>query len=415
MMTPYAGRDAQSRPDAPTIDANAEADGGGGSLDAAMGDAGDAAMGDAGEAGLPDAGRLPCMPEPDDYTPRISMSMTDSWPACISDDNQYHRIEMSISTIGRVDAYERIFSPSHGSPPSRGLLYYLDGRDPTPDAFLMARMVYQEMNGLDSRVQRRADEHFEAPMDPSCTSPNPCQCTATAAANPMYCVGPAVLGPIILSNLNRGIMGDATEPARVYAARVEAALLWFLYLSPYKESLSCTTTARDCDSAWAYYTGGADRDGGYGLAREVRTLDRETHDRIWDGLLAVRCWRDLDPAPIATMTALRDRARRQMDRALERGMVQVVVDRLRRWARSSGPDRAAHLAFLRTLLSPIPETTITDAMGMRYTVPARPSLMDRTISARSEEDARYIASEIMQPDPDASGIIARLEALFPCP
>jgi hypothetical protein len=396
------------------LDASPERDAGSGARDAGS-EARDA-MADAGAA--PDAGLRTCEPGPDDYTPRVAMSSTDGWPPCISDDNVYHPIEMSISTIARVDAYERIFSPAHGEPPSRGLLYYLDGRDPSPDDFLNARMVYQEMNGLDSRVQRRTDEHFPAPMDPACTSANPCQCTSTAAANPMYCAGPAVLGPIILSNLNRGIAGDASEPSRVQAARVEAALLWFLYISSYKESLTCTTTARDCDSAWAYYTGGADRDGGFGLAREVLGLEPETHHRIWDGLLAVRCWRDLDPGATATMTELRERARRQQDRALQRGVVRVVIDRLERFARSSGADREAHLAFLRTLLAPIPERTISDATGMMYTVPARPSLMDHIIAERSASDAAFIASEITESDPsgiDAAAIAARLDALVPCP
>ena len=49
-----------------------------------------------------------CAPLPTDYMPRDNSSAADSWPACISDDNAYHQIQPSVSTIARVAAFEVI-------------------------------------------------------------------------------------------------------------------------------------------------------------------------------------------------------------------------------------------------------------------------------------------------------------------
>ena len=99
---------------------------------------------------------------------------------------------------------------------------------------------------------------------------------------PDYCVGPARIQPVILGALQQGAMGVG-DPL-VNAARVEAGLLWFFYVSQYKESYTCTTKAKDCDSAYAYYTGGEPARGGIGLAGRVAEADPAAHDRAWDGL-----------------------------------------------------------------------------------------------------------------------------------
>jgi hypothetical protein len=194
--------------------------------------------------------------------------------------------------------------------------------DPTSDAasadFLTARSIYQEDEGLDSRVVRRYDPHYRVPDGTDCTL------DGVPEDYPDYCVGPAQLQPILLDAFNRGAMDDAV---REQAARIEAALLWFLYVSPYKESLTCSDVARDCDSSYAYYTGGAEARGGIGLARYVAEVDPHAHDRAWDGLLAVRCWRDLDDGELAVEDELRDRAREQYDRALIDGLAAIVRDR----------------------------------------------------------------------------------------
>ncbi|MDQ3032903.1 MAG: hypothetical protein M3Y87_10835 [Myxococcota bacterium] len=353
-----------------------------------------------------DGAGLTCTPFPGDYTPRIAMSSTDEWPPCIVDVGTYARVEPTISSIARVEAYDTLVAPG-------GVIAGAD-RDPSAAAFTEARTIYETDQGLGSRVIRRSDETIPAP------EPNDCRIASVVAASPEYCVGPTQLSPILREAFAAGMIGGA-EPSRVYAARIDAALTWFLYLSPAKESLTCTTTARDCDSAWAYYTGGVEsRDGGNGLARRVRTLDRETHDRIWDALLAVRCWRDLDPSDVATERLdLRARARAQLARALDRGMALVIADRLRQMQAASGDAQRAHFEWLRVIAAPLPERTIPspDPGGADILVPARASLVDRMLRARSASVADFVEMEMSSSDPadvDVDAIVTMLESIFPC-
>lgn len=399
-----AGAIACGGPDPAALDAGT--DGGPPGADAGVADAGalDASALDGGDA---DAMIEACLPLPGDYTPRIAMSETDDWPPCISDVGAYARIEPTISTIARVEAFDAIFAPG-------GILAGAD-RDPGATEFTDARALYDADEGLGSRVVRRSDEHAAAP------TPSDCRMGSVLAAAPDYCLGPSQLLPIVRAGFVAGQTG-AEPPSRVHAARIDAALTFFLYLSPYKESLSCTSTARDCDSAWAYYTGGDEsRDGGLGLARLVRSLDREAHDRIWDALLAVRCWRDLDPDPIAgAELELRDRARAQLDRALDRGLALVLIDHLRRMDAASGDERRAHYEWLRVMLAPLPAHDVPspDPGGGTIPIPARASLADRMIRARDAAAADRIGSEFeaatSADDVDAAEIAAELEALFPC-
>jgi hypothetical protein len=254
-------------------------------------------------------------------------------------------------------------------------------------------------------------------MRPStCTDQYLCRCLDVAAANPAHCVGPALLQPVVVSALNQGITGDPSEPSRVYAARAEAALAWMLYQSSYKESLSCEEDLGDCDSAWAYYTGGREREDGLGLARLVRALEPETHARIWDGLLAVRCWRDLDDAIPPARVDLQARARSQKDRALLRGMVVAITERLRAFRSSTGPAQQAHLAWLRTLLGRIPAHTLTDGTNT-FPVAEQPALFDRSLRVIDPASADFVAAEIAREPSmiDVDGIAARLDAAYPCP
>ena len=84
--------------------------------------------------------------------------------------------------------------------------------DPAPstDDFLQARLVYQEDEGLDSRVVRRYDHHYDRP------DAGGCEDDGIPEDHPDYCVGPAKLQPLILQALNAGIEG--TGP-RAQAAR----------------------------------------------------------------------------------------------------------------------------------------------------------------------------------------------------
>ena len=332
-----------------------------------------------------DAG-VACMALPTDYIPRSRMPAMPMWPTCISDDNTYRPINMSIGTIGRILGYEQMNrDPGMGRPNG----FFDPTRDPAADEFTAARLIYAQDNGLGSRIERRADEHFPQPM------PNDCQMEVVRTANPNYCVGPMRLLPIINTAFAAGQMGGMGTPNRVHAARIDAALMWFLYISPYKESLTCTTTPPDCDSGWAYYTGGQyDRTSSMqlGMARFVRALEPATHDRIWDGFLAVRCWKDALPMD----TAARERARTQLDRALTRGIVLMLNSRIRSVATTTGVERDAHFAWVK-VVGP---------------------LMDRAVRALDVTAANALQSAFMGTDPGAfpgAMVTATLERLFPCP
>lgn len=313
---------------------------------------------------LPATPGVTCEPLPTDYSPGAD----DMWDPCISDDGAYHRIQESISTIARVRAFEDIAE----------LLFDPSGR-PSPDDYLMARMLYQEDEGLDSRVARRYDPRFEVPEGTDCTQPG------TAETHPDYCVGPAVLQPTILDALNEGIEGGGVVPA----ARVEAGLIWFFYASTRKEAFSCTTTPKDCDSSYAYYTGGETDRGGIGFARYVNDVDPAAHDRAWDALLAVRCWRDLDPAETATDLELRDRARDQLDRAVSYGLAQVVRARLAAMCDAGdGLEALYHWTFVRTL-APALYPTLGAGRGVVEAAIALedPSAVDTDAFAQAIDDA----------------------------
>lgn len=353
-----------------------------GMIDGAMidGSMADGSMADSGmDAGvcmprdpatIPDPGS--CSPLPTDYTPCAD----DMWPACISDFGEYVRIQDTISSIARVRAFEEIAT-----------LLFDPTRDPSGADFLMARDIYQEEEGLDSRLVRRYDPHFDVPDGTDCTLPE------MASAFPDYCVGPAKLQPIVLDAFARGAAEEA--PTRLQAARIEATLLWFLYVSTYKESLTCTTKAKDCDSSYAYYTGGEPARGGIGLARYVREVDPYAHDRAWDGVLAVRCWRDLDSGDTATDLELRDRARNQYDRAILDGVAAIVSDRLRQVAATTGDEQAYHWAFVQTL---------------------GPAL-DRSYQERDAASAAAFASALeMSADAvDANALADAIDAAYDCP
>jgi len=329
------------------------------------------------DAGPADAGPLldagpACTRAPTDYAPGAD----DDWPACISDDGQYHRVEPTISTVARVMAFETI----------AGLLFD-PGRDPSPAEFLMARVLYQESEGLDSRIVRRFDPHFVVPDGTSCGDPGAPEMV------PDYCVGPARLQPLILGALNAGI--DGTEP-RAQAARIEAALLWFLYVSAYKEGLTCTTVPRDCDSSYAYYTGGEAAREGIGLARYVRGVDPLAHDRAWDGILALRCWRDLDPAATATDLATRELARDQYDRAVLDGVAAVLRQRLVLLGAATGGEAVYQHAFVTTL-GPV---------------------LDRHMRSTAPAEATALATALSASDPasvDVEAAVAAIDAVFRCP
>lgn len=316
-----------------------------------------------------------CTPLDTDYAPGAD----DMWAACVSDDGEYHRIQEDISSVARIAAFEELAA-----------LLFDPARDPSPDDFLEGRLIYQRDEGLDSRVVRRYDPHFEVPDGTDCTL------DGVPAMFPDYCVGPAVLAPMILDAFAAGIEGGGGALPRVQAARVEAGLLWFLYVSTAKESLTCTTTPKDCDSAYAYYTGGEPARGGLGLAARVEAVDPAAHDRAWDGLLALRCWRDLDPDPMATDLALRDRARAQYDRAVLDGVAAIVRDRLVQACEATDAELLYHWELARTL----------------------GRALDREATARDPDAAATLRAAFASDAPsdaDAAAAVDAIDAVFDCP
>lgn len=317
-----------------------------------------------------------CVPLATDYLPRVTNSSSDTWPACISDSNVFTPINPNISTVARVTAFEDI-----------AVALWRDGKRPTPDDFVNARVQYAVDQGLDSRVQRREDVHYAA-------APMPCSTAGIPEQYPDRCAGPTKLLPILNDAFAKGAMG---EQPLVHAARVEAALTWFLYLSALSEVMSCTQRPQDCDSCWAYYAGGAPRGMPLGLGKRVRELGRETHDRAYDATLAVRCWRNVDnESGVAMDLARRDLAREQLDRALLRGVALVVRQAATEIPCSTGDVQAARFTFVTTLLP----------------------FFERPARERNAAQADVLAREAMRAsagEVDVAALTAALDALFPCP
>jgi hypothetical protein len=340
--------------------------------------AGDMATSTAGlcapdEMVVPIATAASCAPAPTDYAPRQAASAQDQWAACVSDSNEYVPFNTSISSLARVGAWEEMGR----------VLGFGTAKAPTPAEFTEARVIYTREQGIESRVSRREDEHYPA-VGKLCRDMSPDE----QQANADRCVGPVKIRPILNAAFLDGING--VEPT-VNAARIEAALLWQFYISAFKEATSSADAAVDTDSMWAKYTGGEPRTGGLGLARYVRARSLETHDRIWDGLLAVRCWRDLDnPTGPAMDLNMRNLARAQLDRALLRGMALIVRQ------------RAALLPCRNSF----------------ETVKILGRMLGREAALRDPAAATVLAAEVDKADPamvDKAALVGALDQLFPCP
>lgn len=322
-----------------------------------------------------------CQPEATDYRPRdtaANNSATDAWPECISDENVYAPIDPNISTVARIAAFDAI-----------AVKLWKDGKVPTSQEFVEALDLYTQTEGLYSRVQRREDVHY-----PPAPSGGRCRDQGVPETAPDRCVGPAKLLPILNDAFTRGGRG---EPPRVQAARIEAALLWFLYVSPLSEVTSCATSPKDCDSAWAYYTGGTPRTQPAGLARYVAALGPETHQRAYDASLAVRCWRNLDnESGTATNTGLQQRALRQYDKALLRGTALILRQRLTELTCGNTEGTQARMAFINTM-GPFFDRAAREAS------PAQADVLKAQVEKTRAEDV------------DVDAAVAALDALFPCP
>ena len=254
-----------------------------------------------------------------------------SWDECLVDDGTYRLAgESSPSSIARVAAFDMIAD------------YLWRGSSvPSADDFLSARLEYELDEGLASRVTRRYDAHVERPENDV-----NCRGETDAADYPEFCVGPASMHPLIT---NAFVAGSTGEMPEVNAAKVEAGLLWFMYVSTHKEGYSCKDKAKDCDSAWAYYGAQETVDGAIGLARYVRDVSLEHHQDVFNAILAVRCWRGADNGETAIDGELHAQVLAQLDRALDRGIGQILMGRIERLRNESGAEAEASKAFLRVL------------------------------------------------------------------
>jgi hypothetical protein len=323
-----------------------------------------------------------CMHAADDYEPRQNGSAGDQWPACISDDNTFHQLGASPpSTSARTLAWD-----------SMALKLWRNAAPPTMQNFLDARNEYSVAQGIGSRVDRRQDIHYpEVPGAPSALA---CTNAGIPLMYPDRCAGPAKLTPLINDAFQKGI---AQMQPRVQAARIEAALLWFFYLSTLSEVWTCSFDKKDdCDSALAYYNAFTPRDELHGLASYIQPLGPETHQRAFDGFLAERCWRDLDQALPATNTALYTRASNQIDRAELRGLALIARQRFGLMPCLSGEERLAAHEFLKILIG----------------------FLDRDARARNAGHADILEAQVERPDAaavDVPAAQAALDALYPCP
>lgn len=268
--------------------------------DTAGGDDGQCVPQEARDGGVARPEADPCPPAADDFP-------GEGWQACISDDGAWHLAgEETPSSAARVAAYEAIAA-----------LLWRNDCIPGPEEFIEAQGIYGEDGGVGSRVSRRYDARIDKPEGADCKAEDAGERWAD------YCVGPARIEPRILTAFAKGIAGD--EPS-LQAGRIRSGLLWFYWVSTYKEAFTCATARKDCDSAWAYYTGGKQAsETALGLGGEVAALHPAIHQAVFDGLLAVRCWRDLDAGEQAGDDALHARALAQLDRALQRAWEALDV------------------------------------------------------------------------------------------
>jgi hypothetical protein len=232
------------------------------------------------EFGDPDTAS--CGPLDSDFTPEASPD----YGACVSDGGEWVLVDEPPGSAARVVAYEDMMELLRG------------GDTPTADDFLMARAIYATKNGLESRVLRREDLHYPPiPIeDQDMTVAFDRQCTVNENATnyPDRCVGPGLIQPLLDEAFAAGMSGDG-DP-NVHAARIDAGVQWFLWVSIYKESASCIQAPGDCDSHWAYYNGGTEQGQAIGIAADLYAIDPAIDTAVFNGMLAIRCWRDLFPA-----------------------------------------------------------------------------------------------------------------------
>lgn len=343
-----------------------------------------------------------CGPLASDYQPRDNESANDMWPQCKADKLPYEQVNPGTpGSAARIEAYLEMAK-----------LLWDNPNEPTPEDFTAARDQYVIPEGLESRLNRREDLHVDGiPMeewDPQVDGDKQCTVQALADKYPERCVGPITLKPIVEAAFAAGQSGEG-DP-RIHAAEIRAAIDWFLWLSVYKEAETCgSEDPGDCDSCWAYYTGLEPMNSGKAFSRGVLDQSQNTHERIWDGIRAVRCWRDLYqdmgeyplfPALDADAIAQFELGWEQLDQALHRGVALVVRGHTEEYFNALCGTGDAYQPAAWTYLQII-----------------GPALQ-READARDAGKAATLAALWANPAPTAEEVaegIAAIDAIFACP
>ena len=300
---------------------------------------------------------------------------SESWEMCISDEGRYELAGTNIpSSAARVAAYEVIAD----------LLWRNDNM--TSEDFIQAELIYGEDGGVGSRVARRYDAHLP--------KPNGADCALVEAKEtwPEYCVGPSMIEPMILTAFAEGNIG--TNMAN-NAAKVKAGLLWFFYVSTYKEAYTCAGKAADCDSHWAYCNGAKQlEEVPFALGAEILSASEEAYNHLFNAHLAIRCWRDLDNAEVAEDTVLHQQVLDQLDRALDYGYALMIR------------------AYFHTVINhPEPSDAILTTLSI-----LGPPLTRAALERDPELDEESWSNTWQNLTADNVALLdAQLEALFACP
>jgi hypothetical protein len=331
-----------------------------------------------------------CSPLDSDFTPESSPD----YGACVSDGGEWVLVDEPPSSAARVVAYEDMMA------------LIRNGETPTPDDFLMARAAYATKNGLESRVLRREDLHYPPipleDQDETVSFDRQCTVNENTANYPDRCVGPARIQPIIDEAFAAGMSGEGVP--EVHAARIDAAVQWFLWVSIYKESASCILAPGDCDSHWAYYNGATAQGEAIGLAADIYAIDPAIDTALFNGMLAIRCWRDLFPPDGdpsfedlgSVGEAMFYEAHEQLDNAAWYAWARQVRNHLELQPAVCDAEAEANWAFIQ-IAGPI---------------------LDPEAEIRDPEAAATLAALWANPEPtieDLQAGIDALEAAFPCP
>jgi hypothetical protein len=340
------------------------------------------------DAEIPALDESACTPDASDYTPTVNGSADDMWPACENDDGTFHPLEQP-SSAARIEAFE--------------MMRTIFAAGTAPEDFTAAREQYALAEGLESRLVRREDVHYpnipEDEQDPAVDFDKQCTIEANVTNYPDRCAGPAKIAPIINQAFEDGQMGVG-DPA-VNAAKIDAAIEWFLYISVLKEStFSCPFPDKggDCDSGWAYYNGARGRTDAIGYGGDVIAVSALANERVFDGVSAMRCWRNQYPAEMEgdTSDPLYTAGYAQLDRANNHAAAIVLRDRISQQVGACGSEADANWAWVQTF-------------GQGLIKPARD-----TDAAQAATLEALLSNDAPTSD-DLEAGVAALDALFPCP